>query len=73
MGNADLAGEGSIGLVEDILGGDFDAFAEVFAGEEEVESGRGDDDFGVAVAGGVVEVVDDFFYAVDCAVPGCGC
>jgi hypothetical protein len=42
--NADLAGEGTVGLVEDVLGCYFDAFAEVFAGEEEVERGWGDDD-----------------------------
>jgi hypothetical protein len=51
------------------LGGDFDSLAEVFAGEEEVERGRGDNDFGVGVAGGFVEVGDDFFYALDVAVP----
>jgi hypothetical protein len=41
----------------------------VFTGEEEVEGGRGDDDFGVRVAGGRVEVRDNGFYGVDCAVP----
>jgi hypothetical protein len=29
--NADLAGEGAVGLVEDVLGGDFEAGAEVLA------------------------------------------
>jgi hypothetical protein len=42
--DADLACEGAVGLVEDVLGGDFDAFAEVLAGEEEIERGWGDDD-----------------------------
>jgi hypothetical protein len=51
------------------LCGDFDPGAEVFTGEEEVEGGRGDDDFGVRVAGGGVEVRDDGFYGVECAVP----
>jgi hypothetical protein len=51
------------------LRGNFDPGAEVFAGEEEVEGGRGDDDFGVRVAGGGVEVRDDGFYGVNCAVP----
>ena len=35
--NGNLAGEGTIGLVEDVLGCDFDAGIEVLAGEEEVE------------------------------------
>lgn len=50
---ADLAGEGAGGLVEDVLGGDFEAGTEVLAGEEEVEGGWGDDDFcgGVRAAG----------------------
>jgi hypothetical protein len=47
----------------------FDAAAQVLAGEEEVEGGRGNNDFGVGVAGGFVEVVDDLFYGVDRAVP----
>lgn len=41
----DLASVGTIGLVENVLSGDFDLFAEVFAGEEEVQSRWGDDDF----------------------------
>jgi hypothetical protein len=41
----DLASVGTIGLVENVLSGDFDFFAEVFAGEEEVQSRWGDDDF----------------------------
>jgi hypothetical protein len=40
----DLAGESTVGLVEDVLGGDLDALAGVLAGEEEVEGGWGDDD-----------------------------
>jgi hypothetical protein len=40
----DLAGESTVGLVEDVLCGDFKALAEVLACEEEVERGRCDDD-----------------------------
>ena len=69
LGDGDFAREGAVGSVEDVLRRDFDAFAEVLAGEQEVEGGRGDDDFRVAVAGRFVEVVDDFFYGVDCADP----
>jgi hypothetical protein len=69
LGDGDFAGEGAVGAVEDVLGCDFDARAQVLAGQEEVEGGWGDDDFGLAVAGGFVEVVDDVFYGVDCAVP----
>jgi len=42
--DADLAGEGAVGLVEDILCAYADLFADMLAGEEEVEGGRGDDD-----------------------------
>jgi hypothetical protein len=62
LGDGDFAREGAVGSVEDVLGRDFDARAQVLAGQEEVERGRGDDDFGVGVAGGLVEVVDDIFY-----------
>lgn len=57
--DGDLACEGAVGLVEDVLGGDFNAGAEVLACEEEVEGRGGDDDFGVGVDFGVVEAVDD--------------
>lgn len=68
--DGDLAGEGAVGLVEDVLGGDFDALAEVLAGDEQVEGWRGDDDFGVGVAFGVIEALDDVFDGLDRAVPG---
>lgn len=42
---ADLACESSIGLVEYVLAADFDFRLEVFAYEEEEETGWGDDDF----------------------------
>lgn len=40
----DLARKGTVGLVEDVLCGDFETFAEMLAGEKEVEGRRGDDD-----------------------------
>lgn len=43
--NTDLAREGAIRLIEDVLGRDLDALAEMLAAEKEVEGGRGDDDF----------------------------
>jgi len=39
----DLAGEGTVGLVEDVLSGNLEALAEVLACEKEVERGRSDD------------------------------
>lgn len=39
----DLAGEGTAGLVEDVLRGNFEALAQVLACEEKVERWRGDD------------------------------
>ena len=41
--DGDLAGEGSIGLVEDILGRNLDARLEVLTGEEEIECWGCDD------------------------------
>jgi hypothetical protein len=43
--DADFAGEGAVRLVEDVLGGYFEAGAEVLACKEEVEGWRGNDDF----------------------------
>jgi len=45
----DLAREGAARLVEDVLCGDFEAFVQVLAGEEEVEGWWGDDDLCVVV------------------------
>merc|ERR1712177_123287 len=64
----DLAREGAVGLVEDVLGGDLEARAEVLAGEEEVERGRGHNDFGVLVQLGLVQVLDNALDRVDGAV-----
>ena len=69
LGDGDLAGEGTVGLVEDVLGGDLNALAGVLAGEEEVEGGRGDDDLSVGVDLGVVELVDDVLDRLNGAVP----
>ena len=44
LGDGDFAGEGSVGAVEDVLGGDFETGFEVFAGKEEVEGRRSNDD-----------------------------
>ena len=44
MVDGDFASECTVGLVEDILGCYFEAVAEVFAGEEEVERRWGEDD-----------------------------
>ena len=42
--DADLARESAIRLVEDVLCGDFDALAEMLAGQEEVQRRRRDHD-----------------------------
>ena len=68
--HADFPREGAVRFVEDVLRRDFDSRPQVFACEEEVEGWRGDDDFCVWAAGGGVEVGDDGFDGVDCAVPG---
>jgi hypothetical protein len=69
LGDGDLAGESAVGLVEDVLRGNLDALAGMLAGEEEVEGGRGDDDLGVGVDLGVIELVDDILDRLDGAVP----
>lgn len=40
----DLAGEGAVRFIEDVLRRDFDTFAEVFPGDKKVESWRRDND-----------------------------
>lgn len=42
--DGDFAGESAIGLVVDVLGGNFEALAEVLADEEEMQVRRRDDD-----------------------------
>lgn len=51
LGNGDLAGESTVGLVEHVLRGDFDGRGEVFAREEQVERGWGDYHFRVGIWG----------------------
>lgn len=69
--DGDFAGEGTVGLVEDVLGRDGNgAVGEGFLCESEVERRRSDDDFDVGVELGAVEVGDDGLRARDGAVPG---
>lgn len=44
LGGGDLAGEGALVLVVDVLGGDLDLLAELRACEKEVDGRRGDND-----------------------------
>lgn len=67
--DADLTGESTVGPVEDVLGSDADVVVGDLAGERQVRSGRGDDDLGVGVELGRVEVVDDGGDAVGNTVP----
>lgn len=67
--NTNFTGKGPVRLIENVLGRDFDALAQVLAREEEVERGWGDDDFGVGVAGGRVQVADEVFDGGYGAVP----
>lgn len=69
LADGDFAREGAVGLVEDVLRGDFEAWAQVLASQEEVE-GRGcEDDFDFLVDFGVVEVLDDALDGVDVSIP----
>lgn len=68
--NTNLTGVGTVRLVIDVLGGDADSVIGQFTGQQEVDGGRGDDDLGLRVELGVVEVVDDGFGALDGTVPG---
>lgn len=43
LGDGDLAGEGTVGLVEDVLGGNLNLLPEVLAGGEQVQGWGGDD------------------------------
>lgn len=55
--NANFTGESTVGLVEDILGSNANLGVGSLAGEEEVESGGGDDDLDGGVELGLVEVL----------------
>lgn len=57
--NANFTGESTVGLVEDILGSNANLGVGSLAGEEEVESGGGDDDLDGGVELGLVEVLND--------------
>lgn len=57
--DADLAGESTVGLVEDVLGSNANLGVGQAAGEGEVEGGRRDDDLGVGVELSGVEVLHD--------------
>lgn len=67
--DADFTGESTVGLVEDVLGSDTDVVVGDLAGERQVGSGGRDDDLGVGVELGRVEVVDDGGDAVGNTVP----
>lgn len=57
--DADLTGESTVGLVEDVLGGHANLGVGQAAGEGEVEGGRRDDDLGIRVELDGVEVLHD--------------
>jgi hypothetical protein len=65
----DLAGKGSVGLVEDVLRCDLEALAKVLACEEEVEGWGCDDDLCVGVELGLIQVLNDVGDALNRAVP----
>lgn len=69
--NRDLTGESTVGLVEDVLGGNGNLLLLVgdLLGEGQVESRRGDDDLGGLVELGLVEVLDDGGNAFRSTVP----
>ena len=67
--DADLAGESTVGLVEDVLGSDADLGVGQAAGEGEVEGRGRDDDLGVGVELGGVEVIHDVGDALSNTVP----
>lgn len=67
--DADLAGESTVGLVEDVLGSNADLGVGQAAGEGEIEGGGRDDDLGVGVELGGVEVVHDVGDALSNTVP----
>ena len=70
MLNRDLSRESSVWLVEDILSCDFDSFAEVLAGEEQVEGWWCDNNFSVGVELCVVEVGNNLLDFGNAAIPG---
>lgn len=67
--DANLTREGAIGLVVDVLRRDGDLRVGQLAGQQQVDGRRGNDDFGVGVTLGLVEVVDDGCNGVDNSIP----
>jgi hypothetical protein len=67
--NAQFTSESTVGLVVDILSGNGDRRVGEFAGECEVDGGRGNDDLSGGVALGVVDVGDDGLDGVGDSVP----
>ena len=65
-----LAGESTVGLVEDVLRTNRDVGFQVFPDKQEEESPGGDHDFDIGVQGGVIQVVDYVGSALDGAIPG---
>lgn len=69
MLNTDLTGKSTVGLVIDVLGGNANLGVGQVAGEGEVDGGGRDDDFGVGVELGGVEVFHDVGDALLNTVP----
>jgi hypothetical protein len=67
--NADFTGESTVGLVEDVLGGNANLGVGSLAGKEEVEGRGGDDDLDGGVELGLIEVLDDGGDGVSDTVP----
>lgn len=67
--NADLSGEGTVGLVVDVLGGNADLGVGELAGQGEVEGGGRDDDLSGVIELGGIEVVHDVSDALGNTVP----
>lgn len=68
--HADLARESAIGLIKHILRRDADILLCELADQEQVERGRGNDDFDGGIELGRVEVVDEIRQTLGGAVPG---
>ena len=68
--HTNLSRKGPIGLVKHILTAHFDFGLEVFANEEQEQTGRGDDDFGLGVKRSGVEMMHYICDGLDRAIPG---
>lgn len=67
--NADLSGEGTVGLVVDILGSNANLGVGELAGQGEVQGRGGDDNLGGVIELGGIEVVHDVGDALSNTVP----